>query len=270
MAATSYKRKGSNDAATRSVVVNTTTSTTTTSNGSSWQDTKAKLAALRHALQTEQSEPANTNKNNNNNARSAWSVGPTHCLDHAASIDEAASAMTMQAAALLGQLEEAIVAAEQHVQQQSQQMRKVQSALQLLAQQRTTCLQELTTTDQQIHVLNTEIVRYQQQADEQVEAVDQVQQERALSVPRLQHLISLYAMCSGIEWDFEQERVLAGCVVRIAVACLLSYRCMRNSLTLTLVSIHHHRPFLRRNACSPFSSTHKSCRALRLPMDCGT
>jgi uncharacterized membrane protein YccC len=54
----------------------------------------------------------------------------------------------------------------------------------------------------------------QEMASVQMESIDKVEADRMRQVPRLKQQISLYATTTGIKWDFGQEHVLAGQVVR--------------------------------------------------------
>ena len=54
----------------------------------------------------------------------------------------------------------------------------------------------------------------QETASQQIESIDQVEADRMRQVPRLKQQISLYATTTGIKWDFEEEDLLAGQVVR--------------------------------------------------------
>jgi uncharacterized membrane protein YccC len=64
-----------------------------------------------------------------------------------------------------------------------------------------------TETKERIHVC-------QEMASAQIESIDQVEADRMRQVPRLKQQISLYATTTGIKWDFDEENVLAGQVVR--------------------------------------------------------
>jgi hypothetical protein len=74
-------------------------------------------------------------------------------------------------------------------------------------------MQECEEVDQKIHDIQSQIVQYQKIAEEEFDMSELFEAERKLKAPRLRQQISLYGNISGIKWDFDQERVLAGHIV---------------------------------------------------------
>jgi hypothetical protein len=194
-----YKRKGSEFAASsdtatvvsRSVVYQPSTS---------WQESKNKLASLREHLQQEDNDEV-------------WSV-LQNCLTHESSIKDAESIMLEDAAVTQTKLDAAVQEAAEQCKEESAAIYQMQTALHKLHAERDAVLADLSSTDEQVEELNKEIIRYQQEAEEEMGAIDSVEENAKKSVPRLQYLISLYALCTGIKWDFDEERLLEGEVVR--------------------------------------------------------
>lgn len=197
-----HKRKGSDVVAgafgssTRSVVVQPVNS------GSSWATTRSKLASYRETLEADQ-DPV-------------WSILQRN-LTHNDEAESTKATMMKDADETLKKLEAAVEQAAEHCKEESAAVHEMQQALKKLAAERDNVLHYLSLTDTQIENINKEIMRYQTEADQEIGAIDSVEEERKTSVPRLKYLISLYAMCTGIKWDFDEERILTGSVVRVSL-----------------------------------------------------
>jgi chromosome segregation ATPase len=122
--------------------------------------------------------------------------------------------MLTESAATQKNLDAAVQEAAEQCKEESAALYQLQTALHKLNAERDSMLADLSATDQQTEELIQDITRYQQEADEEMGAIDSVEENAKKSVPRLQYLISLYASCTGIKWDFDQERLLEGEVVR--------------------------------------------------------
>ena len=88
--------------------------------------------------------------------------------------------------------------------------------LSLLEQNRDKLLLAMEDMDQRQLELQDRIALHQREAAEEIERIDSVDEERKREVPRLKHSISLYASTTGIKWDFLQDDILSGSVVRTA------------------------------------------------------
>ncbi len=122
--------------------------------------------------------------------------------------------MLTESAVTQKNLDAAVQEAAEQCKEESAALYQLQTALHKLNAERDSMLADLSATDQQTEELIQDITRYQQEADEEMGAIDSVEENAKKSVPRLQYLISLYASCTGIKWDFDQERLLEGEVVR--------------------------------------------------------
>jgi hypothetical protein len=79
-------------------------------------------------------------------------------------------------------------------------------------------MQEL--EEQQVD-LQAKIASHTEEASQEIESIDLVEEERKRQVPRLKTQISLYATTTGIKWDFAQDDILSGSVVRIRIRVIL-------------------------------------------------
>jgi myosin heavy subunit len=195
-----YKRKGSDFAPSSDTTTASSRSVVYQKPSTSWQESQSKLASLRERLQKEDNDQV-------------WSV-LQNCLTHESSIKEAESVMLSESAVTQEKLDSAVQAAAEQCKEESEALYLLQTALHKLHAERDAMLADLSSTDQQMEDLNQDITRFQQEADEEMGAIDSVEESAKKSVPRLQYLISLYASCTGIKWDFDQERLLEGEVVR--------------------------------------------------------
>jgi uncharacterized protein YxeA len=204
-----YKRKGSDFAPSSDTAAVPSRSVVYQQPKTSWKESQSKLASLRERLQKEDNDQV-------------WSI-LQNCLTHESSIKEAESVMLAESAATQKNLDAAVQEAAEQCKEESAALYQLQTALHKLNAERDAMLVDLSATYQQTEELNQDITRYQQEADEEMGAIDSVEETAKKSVPRLQYLISLYASCTGIKWDFDQERLLAGEVVRSCYMEFLLY-----------------------------------------------
>jgi chromosome segregation ATPase len=196
-----YKRKGSDFAPSSDTAAVVSRSVVYQQPSTSWKESQSKLASLRERLQKEDNDQV-------------WSI-LQNCLTHESSIKEAESVMLTESAVTQKKLDAAVQEAAEQCKEESAALFQLQTDLHKLNAERDAMLADLSATNQQAEELNRDITRYQQEADEEMGAIDSVEENAKKSVPRLQYLISLYASCTGIKWDFDQERLLEGEVVRI-------------------------------------------------------
>ena len=57
------------------------------------------------------------------------------------------------------------------------------------------------------------IYQYKEEASQEIEEMDRVEADRIQQVPKLKHQISLFAKITGIKWDYQEDKLLAGQVV---------------------------------------------------------
>lgn len=75
-------------------------------------------------------------------------------------------------------------------------------------------VQDMEKLDKNQHELQSNIAKYLEEASDEIDSIDQVEEEQKRLVPRLKTQISLYASTTGIKWDFAQDEILSGQVVR--------------------------------------------------------
>ena len=112
------------------------------------------------------------------------------------------------------QLHQRIEMAREACKEESDDLYRMQMTLEQLQADRQALLQSLEEIDALQVESKNRILHYKKVAAQHVELMDQVEAERMRQVPRLKQQISLYATTTGIKWDFDEEHVLAGQVVR--------------------------------------------------------
>ncbi len=122
---------------------------------------------------------------------------------------KAADEADEECARLMQQVEEATETCKQesqHLKQLTALLNKYRIEQNMLSQQ----IQECNDT---FHDLRQQTERFKVEALEDMDGVEQLKERQLLEVTRLRHQISLYALCSGIKWDYSEEGILAGEVV---------------------------------------------------------
>jgi chromosome segregation ATPase len=85
-------------------------------------------------------------------------------------------------------------------------------------QEKRNCLSEgMQELEQKQVELQKKLALHQEEASQEIDSIDEVEEERKRQVPRLRTQISLYASTTGIKWDFSQDDVLSGSVVRSTI-----------------------------------------------------
>jgi len=130
---------------------------------------------------------------------------------------EAIQAMMKESEQVQSKLNAQINEAQAACQQESSVLAQLTISLHGLEQNRDKLLQDMDEIDQRQVELQQQIALHQKEASEEIEYIDSVDEDRKREVPRLKHTISLYASTTGIKWDFSQEEILAGSVVRIVL-----------------------------------------------------
>jgi myosin heavy subunit len=159
-------------------------------------------------------------------------------------------------------------------QQESQSLHQVQTELSELQEKKKAVQAQIQEGADTQHELQQEIARYRQEASTEMEGMQEVKVERQLKVPRLRHQLSLYAACTGVKWNFEKEKVLAGEVVRLfdRRSCSWHQSVLLSELTghvfllacnILYRTLHHRRKF------GDFPSILLTILDLMLPINCG-
>jgi len=198
----SHKRKNSNDATSTSSYVSR--SIVFSPEKSRWEDTQAKMKSLRESLLTTHDpvlKELHETQQHESNMKDYMKEVKLDALDIQEKLDE--------------KVQEAVAAC----QQESEQVYQSKVQLTELQAARDDLMEEMQDADNVILKLQNDIATYKCQAAEEIDTCETFEQEQKMRVPRLKHQISLYANCTGIKWDFEQERVLAGSMVRNLYHC---------------------------------------------------
>jgi chromosome segregation ATPase len=113
-----------------------------------------------------------------------------------------------------GRLISEIQMAKDACQHESAILQEVQSQLSNLENRRTALHQDVESLKEHQSNLQEKIALFQEEASQEIEAIDQVEEERKRQVPRLKTQLSLYATTTGIKWEFDSDNSLTGQVVR--------------------------------------------------------
>ena len=115
---------------------------------------------------------------------------------------------------------------------------QLSSEIETLTSQRASLEQEIQELNDQELTLKQTIALHQQEANQEIESIDLVEEERKRQVPKLKSQISLYASTSGIKWNYLDEEKLSGQVVSILCTymeyCIL-YFCRSDSFSPHLI-----------------------------------
>ena len=206
----SHKRKGSEFGASNTSYLSR--SVVYSPEKSRWEDTQAKMKSLREALQS----------------TTTTSDDPVlkelqETQQHEDMVKDNTKTMLQNATEIQNKLDHKVQEAVTACQQESEQVYQSKVQLTELQATRDAMMVELQDADNEIHALQDEIATYKEQAAEEIDTCALLEEEQKLKVPRLKHQISLYASCTGIKWDFDQERVLAGSVVRFLMCYLVHF-----------------------------------------------
>lgn len=219
----------------------------------SWEDCKKKLVALRTEHQSSKEDRVLTQLQSAVNSRnSSW--------------DDKKAGMVEESNILYSKLQEKIQAVTKACQKESEVLYQLKLSLTSLKAERDALAQDANDADQHLHQLKEDYARFQKKIQEISDQTDEVLQEQMETVPRLKHQISLYASCTGIKWDFDQENVLAGQVVSAILFVLWTLhpcRFVRRRLTSIAMSTSCCRPCRRWKGSNSSTSTRNSTRAIK-------
>jgi hypothetical protein len=133
---------------------------------------------------------------------------------HSVEFEKVMKGKTQVADIIQEKLQAKIAQAQAQLQHESHVVKQIQEELSLLENSKANLERELAELNTEQHQLQYDISMFQKEQVSEQEQLEYLQEARKLEVPRLRHQISLYANCTGIKWDFEQEKLLAGQVVR--------------------------------------------------------
>jgi hypothetical protein len=118
-----------------------------------------------------------------------------------------------EASSVKSQLEQKLEQARDACQHESRVLIDVANRIESITGERTSLIQDMEKLDKQQIDLQRNISKYQEEASQEIESIDQVEEEQKRQVPRLKTQISLYASTTGIKWDFSYDHILSGQVV---------------------------------------------------------
>jgi chromosome segregation ATPase len=120
------------------------------------------------------------------------------------------------------QLSQEIEQAKALCNQESSVLTDLTSQLAMFQEKRRHLLLEIEELEDRQKVSQSKIAKYQEEASQELEVIQDVEEEKKRQVPRLKTTISLYASTTGIKWDFSDPHLLSGQVVRMASLASLS------------------------------------------------
>ncbi|KAG7366500.1 hypothetical protein IV203_029170 [Nitzschia inconspicua] len=94
--------------------------------------------------------------------------------------------------------------------QESSVLVQLASKLVNFREQRKALLQQIHDLDERQWASQQRIALYQEEASQELDVVSDLEEEKKRQVPRLKASISLYAVTTGIKWDFENPDILSG------------------------------------------------------------
>jgi hypothetical protein len=129
--------------------------------------------------------------------------------------DEPEQDLVAQAAQVKTQLAHDIQQAKQLCDQESSVLVQLASQLAKFQEQRRALLHEIDDLDERQRASQKRIALYQEEASQELDVVNDLEEEKKRQVPRLKASISLYAVTTGIKWDFQDPDILSGQVVSV-------------------------------------------------------
>ena len=107
--------------------------------------------------------------------------------------------------------------------QESQQLKQLKALLNKYRMEQNMLSEQLQEYNDTYHELRQQTERFRVEASEDMDSVEHLKEKQLMEVTRLRHQISLYALCSGIKWDYSEEGMLAGEVVSATRESLASF-----------------------------------------------
>lgn len=152
------------------------------------------------------------------------------CLSLQQDLQEDQATVLKTSQNIKNQLDNRIEMAREACKEESNDLYRMQMKLEQLQADRQALLDSLEELDSLKVETKDRILQYKEEASQYVELMDQVEAERMKQVPRLKQQISLYATTTGIKWDFDEEHLLAGQVVRTVIVCKCEWIQLKYSL----------------------------------------
>lgn len=127
--------------------------------------------------------------------------------------DNEAKKATDEAEKASARLLEQVEQATETCNQESQHLKQLKALLNKYRMEQSTLSQQIQECNDTYHELRQQTERFKVEASEDMDGVENHKEKQLIEVTRLRHQISLYALCSGIKWDYSEEGILAGEVV---------------------------------------------------------
>lgn len=132
---------------------------------------------------------------------------------NAVTFDKEAKKAADEAERVSAQLIEQLEKANETCKQESQQLKQLNARLNKFRMEQNMLSQQIQDCNDTYHELRQQTERFKAEASEDMHGVENLKEKQLMEVTRLRHQISLYALCSGIKWDYSEEGILAGEVV---------------------------------------------------------
>jgi hypothetical protein len=194
------KRKGTSDSMATPLESPTAATVVVVKSGSDWSDIQAKLDAIKMGPATDDQII------DDENYQSPRSI--TDQLWH-----DKQQSMLEQASKLKAKLQQKIQEATEACALKSNALQQAQSKLFALTARRDAMQTDVVTAEQTIVDLNDEIDARREQVLALKEQALRLRHDKEEQLLQLKYMISFYAKCTGIAWDYDQENILAGIVV---------------------------------------------------------
>ena len=104
---------------------------------------------------------------------------------------------------------------EEKCQEESQDVAGLERVLEEIKQERDSIANDIVDLETTRQKLQQCIAKALEEANQQVEAIDMVEEARKNEVPKIKREIALFANTTGIKWDYENDHLLEGHVVRM-------------------------------------------------------
>lgn len=257
---------------------------TTSCSSNNWQDVQAKMQDLYQRLVDQEEEECKEGENVEDCCVDEVLLAIRDIAQQKQEFEKDFSSMEQDAARIQDAVNEKVEQAKTACQIGSEQAYQMQKAVTELRATRDAAVLELEETVQSTYDVQASISHQQQHAKQLLESSHDQAAMVKQKVARLQHQIALYARVTGIKWDFDEETLLSGHVVRSTVVldgpafCSKRNQCTLNLLYSRLSCIlfyslfvrprfilsRHNRPFLRKKLFVHSALTHKQCPSMRL------
>lgn len=135
------------------------------------------------------------------------------CKEKLSSFETQKQELINHSSQMKGKLTKNIEKEQSKCQVESNNVIALEQSLQAMVAERDELVNNMKELEQMSQELQTKIALAIRDANQEVEAIDIVEENRKNQVPKLKHQISLYATTTGIKWDFENDDLLQGHVV---------------------------------------------------------